>query len=902
MRTSKLMTLSVLVAAGIGLTACSGDTGPQGATGPTGPTGPAGSGVADYLTMTDAQRAEASFVVELLGTPTLPADGRPVVNLKITDRYGNGVKGMGPVAATVTAPGITWRFAQLQLAPAANGSNSYWQSFMPASTTTTASTENCPTVSSGVITIPVTNMTDNGDGTYAYRFTKAINNGSASIAYDAARNQRIVVLASYAQPTGTGSDPSLPRNVFAPINLTMDWIPATGAVTTGQNEKVNPAACFDCHGSFRAAALQNTTNMAGYFHAGGRFEFTTCVACHNRQQAIGRTQPTFTVVGGVATWTGSMTIVNGNAILDIPVFVHGIHMGEEMYSVAGSNLSLPGYPPYQQGLTGGSYTGFAQPYLVTYPQTVKNCDKCHNTVPRAANWNTEPTRMACGGCHNTTSFAATVPTGLVPHFGGPYADDVTCVLCHDAAKVKGYHEPTIPPNPEASFTAGGALGRLNAAWVAAAGTVPAGAAVIGYDIKSVDAVADSSNVKRPAITFRFTRDGAPVVFNTYSSTSQLQLMDGFVGSPSVQWAFAVPQDGIAAPADWNSGSQSCFIRDAWRGSNANCVWTVGTGANAGYYTITKKDLNVSSAGLLTGGIGYSYSLSATNQQQPLTQIDIARYPYTPLATGSPNGTGGLIVPVPDAWKTATSYTARRTIVETARCNDCHGFLGVAPTFHVGQRNDGPTCTFCHTANGVNSGWSYNIKDAVHAIHAAGMRNTDYTWEITAGATFWEVEYPQKLYKCEACHLPGTYDYSASTYLGSSSTNSSVASMLWSTVATGTYTVGSTTLSPYVQAGVAYGTGFTFSASFGTGVNAAGTTLVVSPITAACSACHDGSNAINHMLANGGVFYGPRNSVRSVTQEQCLMCHGPNTTASIKAVHANPGPGVMMPASPWRPSP
>jgi len=183
-----------------------------------------------------------------------------------------------------------------------------------------------------------------------------------------------------------------------------------------------------------------------------------------------------------------------------------------------------------------------------------------------------------------------------------------------------------------------------------------------------------------------------------------------------------------------------------------------------------------------------------------------------------------------------------------------------------------------------------------------MRNTDYTWEITAGATFWEVEYPQKLYKCEACHLPGTYDYSASTYLGSSSTNSSVASMLWSTVATGTYTVGSTTLSPYVQAGVAYGTGFTFSASFGTGVNAAGTTLVVSPITAACSACHDGSNAINHMLANGGVFYGTRDSVRSVTQEQCLMCHGPNTTASIKAVHANPGPGVMMPASPWRPSP
>ena len=43
MRTSKLMTLSVLVAAGIGLTACSGSTGPTGATGATGPTGPSGA-------------------------------------------------------------------------------------------------------------------------------------------------------------------------------------------------------------------------------------------------------------------------------------------------------------------------------------------------------------------------------------------------------------------------------------------------------------------------------------------------------------------------------------------------------------------------------------------------------------------------------------------------------------------------------------------------------------------------------------------------------------------------------------------------------------------------------------------------------------------------------------------
>jgi OmcA/MtrC family decaheme c-type cytochrome len=923
MRTSKLMTLSVLVAAGIGLTACSGSTGPQGpngptgatgasgapgatgatgatgtpgepgapgatgptgATGATGPMGPPGVGVVDYLTMTDAEKTSANFTLAVVGTPTLPADGRPVVNLRVTDRTGTGVKGFGPAVAAATTSGIGWRFAQLQLIPAVRGTNSYWWSHMAASTAVTASTE----------TALAANMTDNGDGTYAYRFAKVINPSTSGVAYDAAANQRLVILLAYTQPT---ADPAAERNVFAPMSLTMDWIPSTGAVTTGANEKVNPDACFDCHGSFRAAALQNTTNVEGVFHGGQRFLYTSCVACHNKQQGNNKTNVTLAADG---TWTGTLSMVSDNPFVNIPTFVHGIHMGEELFGMGGKDASGN---PYQHGLTGGLYTAFPMPYEVTYPQTITNCGKCHNTVAKAANWNTEPTRMACGGCHNKTSFAATAPTGLVPHFGGPYADDQTCKICHTPTLVQGYHEPTTPPNPAASFTAGGALGRLNAAWVAAAGTVPAGADIIRYVIKSVDVAADGGGVLRPSITFQFTRNGTPVVFNTYSSPATIQMMNDFVGSTSVYWAFAAAEDGIASPADWNT-STNCYIRDAWRGltgastPNTACTWTVGTGANAGYYTITRTNVNLNNAKLVTGGVGYSYSLSAANQQQPITQTNLAAYPYTALSTGSPNGTGGLIVPVPDVWKVATAFTARRTIVETARCNDCHGFLGVAPMFHVGQRNDAPTCVFCHNANGVNSGWSYNIKDAVHSIHAAGMRNTDFTWEATAGATYWAVTYPGKAYNCEACHLPGMYDYSASTYLGNSSANSVVPSMLWSTVATGTYASVGTGFSPYVQAGVNYGTGWSFSATLGTSVNATGETLVVSPITAACSACHDSATSIAHMQKNGGVFYGTRNSVRSVTQEECLICHGPNKGAEIKAVHSKPGPSMIVPRDPY----
>ena len=51
--------------------------------------------------------------------------------------------------------------------------------------------------------------------------------------------------------------------------------------------------------------------------------------------------------------------------------------------------------------------------------------------------------------------------------------------------------------------------------------------------------------KHPSIVFRFLKDGVPVVFNTYAAGTVTEMMDGFVNSPSVYFAYAVPQDGAA---------------------------------------------------------------------------------------------------------------------------------------------------------------------------------------------------------------------------------------------------------------------------------------------------------------------------------------------------------------------
>jgi OmcA/MtrC family decaheme c-type cytochrome len=252
--------------------------------------------------------------------------------------------------------------------------------------------------------------------------------------------------------------------------------------------------------------------------------------------------------------------------------------------------------------------------------------------------------------------------------------------------------------------------------------------------------------------------------------------------------------------------------------------------------------------------------------------------------------------VPNAWKVATGYTGRRLIVDNAKCNACHAALGVSPTYHSGNRNDAQTCTFCHNVNRTNSGWPVNINYDVHAIHGAAMRANKFSWEVSAGAKYWEVGYPGLLKNCEMCHVAGMYDFSVTA------SSSAVPNLLMTTAAsgtqpavvpsiiTGTEAVPGTYYSPFVTAGAAYGVTFAYNANTSVTTPPAATTLVLSPISAACSGCHDSAAARAHMQANGGSVFDPRSTALAST-EQCLVCHGTannaafnETVPTIKAVH------------------
>ena len=154
----------------------------------------------------------------------------------------------------------------------------------------------------------------------------------------------------------------------------------------------------------------------------------------------------------------------------------------------------------------------------------------------------------------------------------------------------------------------------------------------------------------------------------------------------------------------------------------------------------------------------------------------------------------------------------------------------------------------------------------------------YNWHApTATEGFYDVTYPGVLNQCETCHLPGTYDFSAT---GSAA---AMDNRLLRTVATGTLTAAFSN-SPYITTGVNYGAGYAVAPATGVATEAAATTLVTSPTATACFACHDSTEAVAHFRINGGSIYAARANAM-VTTETCMVCHGPGRVAAIKDSHA-----------------
>jgi OmcA/MtrC family decaheme c-type cytochrome len=233
----------------------------------------------------------------------------------------------------------------------------------------------------------------NADGDYTYTFrTKAPANfdATATHAIGISARRDLTEFLTYGEVEMTSND------VFT-------FVPNGSAVKVVR-DVVPTSACNKCHNPLFA-------------HGGSRVAVELCITCHTPQT------------------------VNPDTLLtmDMPVLIHKLHTGKNLASVKAGT-------PYRIWHR-GAWTDFSE---VGFPQDLRNCTTCHAAGPKQAdNWKTNPTRAACGACHESVNFA----TGE-GHVNLAQRDDSQCKNCHtpDAindfdASVTGAH--VIPNNSKA---------------------------------------------------------------------------------------------------------------------------------------------------------------------------------------------------------------------------------------------------------------------------------------------------------------------------------------------------------------------------------------------------------------------------------------------------------------------
>jgi len=246
-----------------------------------------------------------------------------------------------------------------------NGTNDYTTYTTTSASGTLISSEQQPSADSGGTATAL------GSGQYQYVF-----HTKAPTGFDATATHTIGI---YGSRNLTAFN--LPTNY---ASTTYNFVP-NGTKVSHINDQIETASCNNCHDQLSA-------------HGGSRRGLTLCVTCHNP----GNIDP------------------NDGKTFDAKVFFHKLHMGASLPSVvAGGSYSVTN--------THGT-SDYSKVVFPADPGDPRRCETCHQQTTGATQQTmflTNPTRAACGSCHDDVNFA----TG-VNHPGGPQFDDNECATCH----------------------------------------------------------------------------------------------------------------------------------------------------------------------------------------------------------------------------------------------------------------------------------------------------------------------------------------------------------------------------------------------------------------------------------------------------------------------------------------
>jgi OmcA/MtrC family decaheme c-type cytochrome len=400
---------------------------------------------------------------------------------------------------------------------------------------------------------------------------------------------------------------------------TFNFVP-NGSPVTVTRDIIRTQSCNTCH--YQLA-----------FHGGYAHGMNMCVMCHQPQNA----DP-----------------VTGNT-LDAKVFYHKIHMGSQLPSVIGTTTT-PGVPFEVAGYM-NALSNFS---TVIDPADPRRCEVCHSQTTGAAQataFLTQPTRAACGSCHDNVDFA----TG-VNHPGGPQSNDNLCSTCHipqgelpfDASILGAHVVPTdtaasYPQNPDTL------LPGINLA---------------------ITSVTNTSAGQTPTVNFTLQNNKGDNIALSQTSTLQFTM-----AGPTTDYGYTSFGSGTANTAGYVTESAAKAACNA----SGSCTYTFTHAipkAATGTYTIGGEALMDVTV------------LAGTNSQQV-----VAAGAKNPVVNFSVNG---------------AEVAPRRTVVTLSNCNNCHVDLSL----HGNLRNNNEYCVLCHNPSNTDAGTRANAVIASYRTQPA----------------------------------------------------------------------------------------------------------------------------------------------------------------------------------------
>jgi OmcA/MtrC family decaheme c-type cytochrome len=524
-------------------------------------------------------------------------------------------------------------------------------------------------------------------------------------------------------------------------SATYNFVP-NGSTVTKVHDIIETASCNGCHDQLSA-------------HGGSRRGMNMCVLCHTTQNSDPNTGLT----------------------LDAKVFFHKIHMGASLPSV---KAGTP-YVPAKNSFGTFDYSAVVFP---ADPMDPRRCETCHSQTTGAVQakaYLTNPTRAACGACHDDVNFA----TG-VNHAGGPQFDDNLCSTCHIPqgemdfdASIKGAHVA-----PTASTLLGGIAITITKISSATAGSKP----VVAYTIQ------DGS--------------GNPLAASALGSLSFT------MAGPTSDYGYTSFGSDVTTPG---------YVTES--------ALTAGTCSASGacLYTFTHA---VPAAATGTYSIGVE-----------------ARRTETVLAgtTSSQSITYGAKNQVMSFSVDGSPLVARRTVVATSNCNNCH----VALSLHGSLRNQTEYCVLCHNPSNTDAAVRSSATVAADkALPPQGINFNLLVHRIHTGA-----------------NLPANRPY---VVVGFGGSHNDFSGVLFPPLGP-TGAAGDTENCSLCHVN---NSDLNLPAGLNPVTDPQGPINPVQPITSACTGCHVDIATASHALSNTNVL-----------GESCPVCHAAGAIEAVDQVHA-----------------